>query len=256
MIIDPAPLFVEVELPAVYQGLDNELEAVAAGRKCLSVFTFEGADGESDPNFVIVPDVAARLGLAVTRVRRENGLPPPWSGTVSVCITRAYEAWRGPAYVAVLETLMTAPWSDVSERVQSALLGYSDAEFAAWIGAWRASRAGWGPQIHLWLDAARAAGVGDLGRRAFAVDVGQGPLPVFIHRRRMAVAAGWFERVPRGWALARAVVARDFHQTLFGRRVDWGAAEFRFAAVVDVVALNGALRSGIQVLGAAGWEGV
>jgi hypothetical protein len=190
------------------------LRAVAAGKKAVMMDSLDGLA-------TLVRDARA-LGLAVV-VHGDHAYA-----------LRLADTWR----IAALDALRasTATWSDAAEAQQSRLLGYTEAQIAAWLAQYREVQAAWGTAtIYALLDATQLHAARARGMRAF----GEGAA-IFCYPGRV------IRRAPAGTTIVRA-------------GLDWDVADrvFRgtgFATAVVTPAINGALRSNLQVWTPRGWK--
>ncbi len=104
----------------------RELRLMLAGKKPMAVFTQDKGmsltsvlDGQHFTRYV-------RTGQLVHRSCKH--VPAPGYSYTAVYYALPQEAWRIPAHELLLDELHKGRWSPALERLQGALLGYTDAE--------------------------------------------------------------------------------------------------------------------------------
>lgn len=107
---------------------NRELALMLAGVKPLAVFDVASTDSDDDedsPEKYFAPYVASGRFI-----RREHTYR---DGRLQLLYALPTETWRIDSYIRLLETAQTAGWSEDSERMQGALLGYEDWQNDAYI---------------------------------------------------------------------------------------------------------------------------
>lgn len=246
MTIDIAGLFEWVSLPRVYGSIAAELAAIADGTKAMSVFSFGDQAVDADPAYEALIEFGRGLGL--------SSICHEVDGAIDVFIVREDEGWRVAAYRRLMAVLFQYRWSELSEQIQSSMLGYSAEAFELWWAAWRRSHAAPGAAtVYLLLDTDDVAGVRLLGQRAVQPS-GGGMLRAFIVRGRVALRHDAIRALPGRVVIARAGVSWTFFATVFGSPVTWADSTALEARIVDIEAFNAALLSNIEMFGIAGWK--
>lgn len=117
---------------------NRELELMLAGTKPLAIFYDEIS---VLPNEEVIPEERFRPYVEAGQFVRDEkifgGRFHPGLGREAqikyVLFARASEAWRIPAFILVHGVSMQAPrHTEEVERIESALLGYTDEEIDAW----------------------------------------------------------------------------------------------------------------------------
>ncbi|MCW5808713.1 MAG: hypothetical protein KIT31_40560, partial [Deltaproteobacteria bacterium] len=152
-----ASLFRRRRRAAAYPSQRAELDAVRDGEKALSVEVWPRDAVLDDPDYRRMLRLAWERGLQVVHQpdRGRGGVP-----IVAVYALLPENAWRIPAHRALWQTFPDAEgaWSDGAEAVESALLGYTPAQAAAWLADLRHRRLGWrGATVYLVAPAAAVA---------------------------------------------------------------------------------------------------
>jgi hypothetical protein len=229
-----------------YKTWRAELDAIAAGRKGMSIFGFTSRDlAGADYRFLI--EQALKRDLVFAHAN--------WSADLKsfrVYVTRADELWRIPAHLALWETATDSRenigWGASSEALEGLLLGYTAAERARWLAARRDRFAGdRGVNVYALLDRAHkeaviAAGKRYLGAvselRLFAHD----QLPLSSRARRL---------VPAGTTIARFALDWPVYRRVFGDPI----GRVVTASISDELApmLHAGMRSNVQFLTSRGW---
>lgn len=206
-----------------------ELDAVAAGRKAMSLFI-----GDDDG----IAELAMARNLIVTTHA------DPRLGELHVFVTRADQLWRIQAYLALWETaFVDGRWSDGAENLAGYLLGYSAAQRKAWLAQQRQAIPAWtAATVYALVTDAQRELIESLGRRCLP------PGLTLFTRRGEVLKASAFAKLPRGQTLARAGLEIAAANKLFG------TATSRALTVKQAPAINAALLSGVQLLTKTGWR--
>lgn len=238
MSFDPARLFESPRLPRAPSDA-SELDAVAAGKKAMSMFV-----SSSDPD-----ELAEWVALAAARNLVVTFHADPTLDETHVFVARSDQQWRIPAYLALWETaFVDGRWSDASENLAGHLLGYTKAQRKAWIAAQHQAFPAWtAVTVYALISAEERARVEALGRRCFGTDAELQGMSVFIQRggvlRRTALSV-----IPRDHTLARVGLDLDAARALFGTATTRAMTK-RLAAT-----LNSRLLSNVQFLTKSGWR--
>jgi hypothetical protein len=119
---------------------NRELELMTAGTKPLAMFYAEVSEL---PDERLVPERKfAQLVTSGQFVRGEVEIPGEFHEKLQralrfkyVFFARTGEEWRIPAMEVLLRARVKGGWNETCERVESALLGYTEAEIDAWCEA-------------------------------------------------------------------------------------------------------------------------
>lgn len=239
---------------STYESLDDEMQAVAAGAKAMSFFAFPDADMDTDELYLEVSNTASKLNLLMIRRKgldseREGPIPH----THLFVIRDEEEAWRVPAFLFA----MKVGWSAAIDELISRLLGYSDQQIQRWREDRNRFHVNWkGSTVLFLMSSMQAANVRTLAGRAIDPRVIVSPITAFYSLRGKVLRDGASNLVPIDHELLRASVDHAFVQTLFPtEQIEDPTIEFAICKISEGqgAALNSALRSNFQFLGADGW---
>jgi hypothetical protein len=257
--LDLGTLFEHWDRYSTYASLDDELRAVAAGSKAMSYFAFPHEDIETSELSLEVRRIASELNLATIR---RKGLAPELEGriphTYLFVIRGDEQAWRIPAFLFAMKVALRSGWSDAVDDLLAYLLGYSDAE----IQRWNADRKRFhvneeGLTVLFLMSAAQAANVRTLGRRAIDPRAIRPPVTVFYNLHGKVVRKDASTLIPANHELLRASLDQAFAKAIFpDALIEDPAIEVATCTIDETegTALNSALRSNFQFLGADGWH--
>lgn len=239
--LDPRRLFAAGPTRGAAGGYPDRaraLDAVARGDKAIVMDALALADVvRGAPAFARLVTEALARDLAIVIRARAVGEDP------NVYALALDDTWR----IRALETLWATPgaWSDAAEDQQSALLGYTAAQRAAWHALHRAHQAAWGAAtVYAVLDRAAVRAVARLGWRCF----GELEVELLRHRNR-ALAPDAGRRVPRGTTLVRVALAWEAADVVFA-----GARGPLARARVAGPAINASVRGPIERWTSRGWR--
>jgi hypothetical protein len=220
--------------------MQAELDAVRDGAKALAVEVWPRDGILDEPDYRRMVRLAWERGLSVVNApdRGRTGID-----IVAVYALRPEEAWRIPAHRTLWRTYVDAAggWSDGAEAVESALLGYTPAQTAAWLADLRHRRMGWrGATVYVVAPAAALA-----GPRLSASALGGTVLWCDDTREVVRAPPAWLTRAKL--ALARAAVDTAVLERLFPkargpvatRVLDERAAELLDDAAIEVLGPRG-----------------
>ncbi|MCX5746347.1 MAG: hypothetical protein NT062_28045 [Proteobacteria bacterium] len=214
------------------------LDAVAAGKKAMLFTSYTpGA------RFTALVRAATARGLAVT-------LHDPDGSEPNVYVLPLDQTWRIAALDALRETaLVDGNWTLASEALESLLLGYTAAQRARWIEAFRARQAAFSCQtVYALLTREQRDAVTALGHRCFGSPVG---LTLFFHTGEYDVRADAAKRIPKGHTLARVGFDWDVVDALFADKSGIATATITPRTAARAAA---AIRSNVQLLTGARWK--
>lgn len=242
---------------STYASLEDEMRAIAAGVKPMSFFAFPDADKNTDRLYLEVTGTASRLKLLSIE---RKGLDPEYEGpiphTYLFIIRDEKEAWRVPAFLFA----MRVGWSDAIDELISRLLGYTDLEVQRWRDdSSRFHVNSKGATVLFLVSSMRAANIRMLGGRAIDPEVIVSPITAFYNLYGKVVRGDASKLISIDCELLRASVDHGFVQTLFPvSLIEQPSIETAVCKIGEEqgVALNSALRSSFQFLGAAGWQSV
>lgn len=240
-----------------YESTEEELEAVAAGAKAMSVFHFSHTSMDTDPTYSKLKEIAARLDLSIVITDRNKAEPDHRLRTNDVFLTKPIELWRVSAYTTLKEVFERYEWSDAAEHFESTLLGYSDEDIAKWLRVHSKSRIGWtGRTFYLLLQFAEAASVRSHAKRYLDPKIIAEPITVFFNRKHSLLREDTDCLLPEGLALARASVRHSFFRMLFGRRTAPSEPDVIAVLLTPEKAeeMNSALESNFEFLEAGAWR--
>ncbi len=228
---NPARLFERLR-PEPHHDDEASLDAVARGTKGMSMFV--SSEGDL-PHWVVL---AAKRSLVVAL--HVDGTSP--KDPIHVFLAKPEELWRVPAYLALWNTaFVDGRWSDASENLAGHLLGYTKAQRKAWLAARRHAQPAWTcATIYAVLSAEQRDVVEALGRRCFGAD----RVTLFRHRGTLKPTA--FAQIPRDHTLARAGLASEVADRLFGSKDS--------TKTLSATRINAALRSNVEFLTRSGWR--
>ena len=257
MAFDPGSLFDSDARRSPYASVEDELQAVAAGRKAMSVFAFPTTSVETDPFYDELCRMASNLNISTSLEERTvSGLESNLQ-TSYLFAFRADQAWRIPAYLLLKRIYEDYGWSDAAEHLEGSLLGYSEQEIISWLRARSNSRVGWtGKTLFLLVNSAQGDNVRMLGRRSIDPAMVKAPLATFFSRWPKPIRTDALDRVPDQHELMRASVREDFFRDIFevglgGERTD----DVIVSSIppARVAALNASLQSNFQFFTSKGW---
>ncbi len=262
MAFDPSSLFDCDTRRSPYDSVEEELQAVAAGRKAMSVFAFPNTSLGTDPFYDELCKMASQFHISIAlRERFVSGLEPNLR-TSYLFVFRDDEAWRVPAFLLFKRIYDNYGWSDAAEHLEGSLLGYTEEEISLWLAARWNSRVDWaGKTLFLLANSAQGDNVRMLGGRSIDPGMITTPLAVFHSRWRKPIRADALSRIPAQHELMRVSVKEDFFGEVF--KVSLRAA-LDSDVFVDVMvsnipperaaALNSALQSNFQFFTSEGWR--
>lgn len=210
-------LFIPSNYTPPYPTERSELEAVADGRKGMSVTSFLSSDIDSDADsYSEFRSAAAGLGLCVVLHAAESSFERRFDRTY-VFALRTSELWRVPAYLTLMSVMRDGHgWSRGQDHALGLVLGYSEPQIKAWIeeqerlGVFGGGRALYFSIPKTWLEE-----IETLGRRAFprTTDLSQltavFPSPGFVLRLDTKTSNNGIAR------LARAAASEHLLKKLF-----------------------------------------
>jgi hypothetical protein len=223
-----------------YPNMQAELDAVRDGAKALSMEVWPRDGILDEPDYRRMLRLAWDRNLCVVHApeRGRTG-----SDVVAVYAVRPEEAWRIPAHRTLWRTYVDAAgaWSDGAEAVESALLGYTPAQTAAWLTDLRHQRMGWrGATLYVVAPAAALA-----RPRLSASALGGTVLWCDGTREPVRTPPAWLARA--GLRLARAAVDIAVRDRLFPRArgpiatraLDEPTAKLLDGTAIEVLGRNG-----------------
>jgi hypothetical protein len=226
----------------------DELDAVAAGKKAMSMFAWEPAGGGAE--LLEMLDRAFARGLTVALDRSSDK-------AVRVFVLQQDQMWRVPAYTMHWRsTFEHGKWTQAAEAHASALLGYTLAEREAWLQRLHWMQVGWGCKtIYTLLGDEQRSRVDELGHRAFgALEA----TTFFFHRSDHVLRKTAHKIVPSSATLARVGVEHAFAASLFQMpKLRTGKPHSLVTGTVTpslAKRFNAALRSAVELLGPRGWS--
>jgi hypothetical protein len=243
--------------PSKYENTERELEAVAAGTKAMSVFSFPSSAIDNHPLYLKLCAIALELNLSMAITDRNETDQDPRLRTADVVLTKPAELWRAAAYSAFKNVFELYDWSDAAEHFESSLLGYSDEDTANWLRARSVSEISWsGRTFYLLLTPAQAIGVRALSKRCIDPTLITEPIQVFINRNRHPMRENADNIVPAGYVVARAAVRHSFFRKLFGRQILPGESDVITSLLTteNAVEMNSALASNFEFQEAGTWR--
>ena len=256
---NPASLF-EAWKPdprlAPYPTLRSNLDAVQHGKKGMSSFGFPvGSMIAGDREYVaLLREAYARNLVVVLHNRAIPGLPFERQEP-HVFIARAEELWRIPAYLTLWDTaFVDGAWSNASEALHSTLLGYTKEQRSYWLARRRRDDAAYTCRtVYSLLTDRQRRAVVSVGKRCFGPAEATQGLALFFPVGDVQLKRNARRLLPRGVTLARAGLAWEASDALFGRpRRTRGVV----AATVPpklAQSTNAALRSNVEFLTRSGW---
>jgi hypothetical protein len=227
---------------------DDELAALADGRKAMSVFEFDRAQllfGQTDDQYVLIADHSSKNGLVLVHDTSNKK-----SRVTRVFCLRLDQLWRVSAYIALKNAHETCRWSDGAEALESSLLGYDDAAIATWLDYMRKSSVGWGiATLHFLISDEHKPRIVEVGNRYFPEQL-HGGLTVVEVRNCNVLRKDAPELIP-SLAIGRFGVNHSSVNDLLGIAAD-DDSDVVHARVeeLSIPFLNRALVTGIQF-----WDG-
>jgi hypothetical protein len=218
-----------------YPTMQAELDAVRDGAKALALEVWPRDGILDDPDYRRMLELAWARGLQIVQQpdQGRGGVP-----IVAVYALHPEQAWRIPAHRLLWQTYPDAAgaWSDGAEAVESALLGYSRAQTAAWLADLRHQRLGWrGTTVYIVAPAAALASRRLTGTLLWCDDTRE-PVrtpPAWLARARLKLARA---------AVDDATFARLFPQPrrpVATRQIDEDCAKLLDGAAIQVLGRNG-----------------
>lgn len=257
MTPDLDALFEGRESLAKYDSTREELEAVAAGTKALSLFPFPSSSMETHPFYHDLRQIALELDLSVVIIQVDEDNPDPRGRSSYVFLTRPTELWRASAYCAFREVFENYGWSDAAQHFESMLLGYSEEDISRWLRAFARWQIDWkGRTIYFLLSSSDADGVRALAKRCIDPKMIAQPIPVFCSYHQNPMRTDAESLLSEGCVLARVSVRRPFFGELFGRQTPPSESDVITSLLTaDLAAkMNSALESNFQFLEAGEWK--
>jgi hypothetical protein len=248
---DLTTLFERRKHAPVYRTMRAELDAVRDGRKAMAMELWPRESIDDDTDHAEMVQLAMDRGLQVIhQADTRAGVP-----VVAVYALHPEHAWRIAALRALWQVFVAAEgaWSDGAEAYESHLLGYTDAQIAAWLARKRHERLGWrGTTIYLLMTHAQQRILAATGNRDLHPDaLARGMTAVWCDGTRV------IKQHPPAWVardklvIARFAIAEHAFTRLFESR---GAVVSAQLTNDHAAALNTALESKIEYLGARGWR--
>jgi hypothetical protein len=248
---DPLVLFETTMSPPTggpYPTYLDELDATRAGQKGMTAFFWTREFVTDDGSFVIFAEQIFDRGLTLVLDPDEVREKDRRHQQVTAFALQPDQLWRVPAYRAHDDTRGTR--TEASTRMQSHLLGYTEAQTRKWLAfeRWREPERGHGVFALLTRD--ERARVDGLGRTSFGAPEDIAGMELFRHGRGHMVKRTAARLVPRGLTLARAGLSPWPFSRSSGRPVidRW--------TVMRKVAprVSAALCTQVEFLGARGWR--
>jgi hypothetical protein len=236
--------------PGVYPSVRAELDAVASGRKGMSIFGF-GVDELASGDYRTL--VRQALARDLVSAHAASGSDRKH---VRVYVARADQLWRIPAHLALWETAIGTGsnqglgWSESSEALEGLLLGYTASERARWLAARRQRFASdRGANVYALLTRAQKQAIVAAGKRCLG---DTSTLRLFAHSAQMPMVARASRLIPAGTTLARFGLAWQVYRRIFGTPDRWRVV---IATISDALApvLHAAMTSNVQFLTSRGW---
>jgi hypothetical protein len=223
-----------------YPSVEASLDAVRAGKKGMSRFTFPAGG----------PEHRKLLRLAFAR-----DLVVVLENHDVVFVVRPAELWRVPAFMTLWNTaLVDGTWSNAAENQMSSLLGYTAKQRERWLERHRQWQAAWGcATVYALLGATQRAAVATLGDRTFGPVDELAGVTLFVCPNGVLKTTA-LRLVPKGTTLARVGLDWKMFEKLFGTKPSHGLA-VRSATLSkrQVIATNAALKSKLQFFDRRGW---
>lgn len=257
MTPDLNALFESRESLAKYGSTREELEAVAAGTKALSLFPFPSLSMETHPFYHELRQIALELDLSLVIIQVDEANPDPRGRSAYVFLTRPTELWRVPAYCAFRDVFEDYGWSDAAQHFESKLLGYSDDDISKLLRAFAGWQIDWkGRTIYLLLSSTDADGVRALAKRCIDPKMVVQPIPIFCSHHQNPMRTDAASLVSGGCVLARVSVRRSFFRELLGRQAVPSESDVITSLLTAELAtkMNSALESNFQFLEAGEWR--
>lgn len=160
------------------------------------------------------------------------------------------EEWRIDAYILLQRQLDHGPWNETLERLEGALLGYTDEQNDWWL-AWRrrdnASAVFSDRTAYIAVDADELAWIRAVGERALKPDHAGGSLELvmLMPRPGPAMLQRWLRESDAAAIIRVGLRRRFFTGRAFGQR---DGSQCYMIKREDVLALNRALTSSIDVI--------
>jgi hypothetical protein len=248
---------------APYRTLAEELDAVRAGKKAISMFPLAkpGAEPADDAFLRALLRAAGARGLGVLVEPGVVGLGDAGDEGITAYALGHEQGWRVPAIAALWKAALEerarsdAAWSDAAERQLTYLLGYSERERRVWMAQLRHRVAAWGARtVYALLDRERLAAIERLGRRCLGPAAAIEGMTLFVHAGGRALRRDAARRVPRGLAIARVGIAEAAYARLFGGGRGGRGAIAIPAGARAARALARGVRSNVEILTRAGWR--
>ena len=259
MSIDLQSLLHEQARPFVneYSTVDGELAAVSNRTKAVAMYDWPKAaiDGDAEG----YEDLLSKgLDLGLTVIHRPYTIDNDGERSLHVrtFVLHDEEAWRVPAFMALMEMLHQHGWSDGMECLSSKLLGYSSEQIRDWIAFSHHRHLGWrGTTTLMLLDGSQRELVEALGSRCIdPLAVAVAEIAVFVPGGFLVVRNDVDEiLVTHGLHLARVAVRSSFSRRLFGAP---NIEPVRSCSLTskNCGEFNAALLSGIEFWQHGGWK--
>lgn len=251
---DPTILF-ETRFPEPeFRGFRDELDAVAGGRKAISIVLFRQADIDvRDSDYLEYVTHASRIGLSVQHHRRSFDIDTEVFQHTYVSASLPAHAWRLSAYAILLESAYQCGWSDCAEVSCSLLLGYSREMAVDWLSRAKHACISWGlVDIYLLANQTQYECIRTTNGRFFPVDI-PGDLTLFSSFGRLPIRRDALTLLPGDRFLCRIGLSRDAIEALLGDEPRSQMIVMK-ANCKQLMEIGCHAESRIEVLCATGWS--
>jgi hypothetical protein len=252
--IDYRVLFQErSDADAIYPTLEAALDAVKARKKALLVETVRVADLGHEDNEELVRQGLVR-GLAVILFNTEPERPrdKQWA---YLYIMPLSEVWRIQARNLLLETHKDMNgWNFEVEAFSSRLLGYTSEQTIDWVNRLRREQPSMAAlTLFATLTPKQAAVVVQTGCRCLGTPETMETVEIVFVGHGLELRSDAYDRLPASTSLVRFGLRGEFVYKLLGPRI-----QENFVTVTahgqQLVEINDALRSRVEILTKHGWE--
>jgi len=240
--------------PSKIRGYEDELAAIEANHKAMSVFT--GQPG--DAYFEEIEKKALDLKLILVTSKQSDSAAGQAPEQVNLFVTKSENLWRVQAYTSFLSIMRRyQPWSDGAEHFQSFLLGYGDEQIAEWVKYKKNIQLAWGTcTIYFCTATSYAEKLKLLGNRCFHPECDEEGIVLFFPKKHLVPNAEAYRLLPIGTMIGRLAVSWRTAHDVFGGFENMVQGNFAktVLACQMIPSFNSGVRSAIEILDENGWS--
>lgn len=240
-----------------YDSTKEELAAIAAGIRGMSVFLFDSSSVLTHPLYIELCQIAFELNLSIVIITKSEISTSLKLKMAHVFLTRPTELWRVPAYSLFKGVFEQYDWSNAAEHFEGMLLGYSNEDMLKWLCARADTRIGWtGKTVYLLLSSAQAISVRAHGKRYIDPEEVVRPIDIFFSRRHNRVRKDAENLILENITLARVSVWESFFRELFADKIRHIKSDIVTALLTQEKAakMNSVLESNFQFFESGSWK--